>query len=116
MDSHAYVIQDSDQFIKFIVDCPNFVDLPQEFKKDLEGFKDLKERYKVAIFQLLQSLNRKNIKRLLMRPLKEPQKMRSTRKNLRDILQDILNVLYSEKLEFNSPFEFYGEECLYTVI
>ena len=51
-----------------------------------------------------------------MRPLKEPQKIRSTRKNLRDILQDILNVLYSKKLEFNSPFEFYGEECLYTVI
>ena len=71
MDSHAYVIQDSDLYIKMIVDFLNTnpLDLPKNIKTDRVGLID---RNKVAIFQLLQSLNRKNLMRLLLRPLNDP--------------------------------------------
>ena len=88
-------------------------DLPEKLKLDKTGLAD---RHKVTIFQLLQQLSRKNMQRLLERTEGDRNDVRSTRKNLRDLLKNILSVLYSEKLEFMPPFQVYGEQYQFTVI
>ena len=64
----------------------------------------------------MQCLNRKNINRLLEKANESQDKRVSTRKNLRDFLSNVLSLLYSEKLEFMPPFQYYGEQCQVTVI
>lgn len=68
------------------------------------------------MFQLLQQLSRKNMQRLLVRNHAERNMMTSTRKNLRDLLSNILSVLYAQGLEFCRPFTVYEEQFQFTVI
>lgn len=56
------------------------------------------------------------MQRLLERAEGDCKDKRSTRKNLRDLLKNILSVLYSEKIEFAPPFKIYGEQYQFTVI
>ena len=73
------------------------------------------ERNKVVIYHLLESLDRTNMKRLFTRA-EASNNLRSTRKNLRDLLKNLLFVIYENRLEFKTPFEKYGEQYQFTVI
>ena len=75
----------------------NSKDLPDHIKAKTGGH--ILDMKKVAIFQLLQSLNRRNIRRLLERPQERAVDIqsgfiRSTRKNLRDLLSNFEYLLY----------------------
>ena len=72
------------------------------------------ERHAVLVLQLLDSLKRNNIRRLLQRG-GSAGKTWSTRKNLRDLLGSINNSLLYSTFDFKRPFEFYGEEIASTV-
>ena len=55
------------------------------------------------------------MQRLLIRNFQDRKDVRSTRKNLRDLLKSILSVLYADRLEFMSPFQVYGEQYQFLV-
>ena len=70
-------------------------------------------RNKVVIYHLLESLDMTNMVRLFTRAENEAnnkkRSLRTTRKNLRDLLKNLLYVIYKKDLEFSPPFENYGE-------
>ena len=90
------------------------------------------DKNKVTIFQLLLSLTRRNVRRLLERPQKVKGAIsstlgddsneictfdiRSTRKNLRDLLEDLLKVHYGNTFEFCQPFQAQGVHYFFTVM
>ena len=75
-------------------------------------------RNKVVIYHLLESLDRTNMLRLFKKAEEgtTERSVRTTRKNLSDLLKNLLFVMYKEELEFNHPFEIYGEQYRFTVI
>ena len=98
-DSHAYIIQDCDLFFQILLDIkrqgiPKLLPTPMESNKNT-----LMERHVVVMFQLLESLKRNNIRRLLERGGSTGETW-STRKNLRDLLGSINEALIDSKFVF----------------
>ena len=98
-DSHAYIIQDCDLFFQILLDIKR-QGIPKELPTPMEFYKNtLMERHAVVVFQLLDSLKKDNIMRLLERR-GSTGKTWSTRKNLRDLIGSINEVLINSKFEF----------------
>ena len=108
---------DSDMIVRFlneILDKPIPEDLPTQISYDKET---LIEQEILVIFLLLESLKMHNIRRLLERGKKvsESEKVRKTRKNLKDLLSSICQIMSQEKVQFKEPFAFYSNDIASTV-
>ena len=90
--------------------------IPEDLPKQIVYDKGtLIEREIVVVFLILESLKRSNVRRLLERGKSASGLERSTRKNLRDLLNSISQIVLNQKIEFRHPFTFYSDEIASTV-